>query len=145
MEQKIWKIKKLKVENIKWKEEKLQNEEGTLFCLFVFCFVFCFFVFVFFCFSLFKTTEICLGSTKMGIFGWEKSFHAGEKKSGKKTLPHQKNIPLTPLVTHEGDLLWRGTVSRLSKQFPSVCFFFSKKVLLILRQSTTHANFWLGV
>ena len=30
-------------------------------------------------FSLFKTTEICFGSTKMGIFYREKEFHAGKK------------------------------------------------------------------
>ena len=41
-------------------------------------------------FSLFKTTEICFGSTKMGIF-------YREKKSGKMTLPLLKNIPLMPL------------------------------------------------
>ena len=36
--------------------EKLKNEERTFF-----------FSFFFFCFSLFKTTKICLGSTKMKI------------------------------------------------------------------------------
>ena len=59
---------------------ELQNEERT-----------------FFRFSLLKTTEICFGSTKMGIFYQEKAFHAG-KKSGKMTLPLLKNIPLTPLA-----------------------------------------------
>ena len=40
--------------------------------------------------SLFKTTEICFGSTKMGIFYWEKAFHAG-KKSGKNDFaPSEK-------------------------------------------------------
>ena len=32
-----------------------------------------FFFFFFFCFSLLKTTEICFGSTKMGIFYREKN------------------------------------------------------------------------
>ena len=50
----------------------------------------------FFSLSLFKTTEICFGSTKMGIYR-EKAFHTG-KKTGKLTLPPQKTIPLTPLV-----------------------------------------------
>ena len=59
---------------------KLQNEERTFF---------------FFCFSLFKTTEICFGSTKMEIFYLEKAFHAG-KKIRKMTLAPLKNIPLTP-------------------------------------------------
>ena len=39
------------MENWKWKEEELQNEERT--------------------FSILETTEICFGSTKMGIFYWE--------------------------------------------------------------------------
>ena len=51
-----------------------------------------------FCFSLFKTTEICFGSTKMWIFYREKAFHAG-KKSGKMALPPLKNMPLMPLMT----------------------------------------------
>ena len=46
------------VENWKWKEEKLQNEEKT----------FLFFL----CFSLFKTTKICFGSTTTEIFYREK-------------------------------------------------------------------------
>ena len=44
-------------------------------------------------FSLFKTTEICFGSTKMRIFYRENAFHAG-KKSEKMTLPPLKYIPL---------------------------------------------------
>ena len=52
--------------------ERLQNEERTFFLLF-------------------KTTEICFGSIKMGIFYREKAFHAG-KKSGKITLPLSKII-----------------------------------------------------
>ena len=68
--------------NCKWKEGKLQNAEGTFF--------------FFFFFSLFKTTKICFGSTKMEFFYREKAFHAG-KKSGKMTLPPQKNFPVTPL------------------------------------------------
>ena len=33
----------------------------------------------------------------MGIFYWEKAFHDAEKKTGKMTLPPQKNMPVTPL------------------------------------------------
>ena len=55
-----------------------------------------FFFFFFFGFTLFKTTEICFGSTKMGIFYREKHFTPG-KNSEKMTLPPLKNIPLTPL------------------------------------------------
>ena len=54
---------------------KLQNEERNFF---------------------FKTTEICFGSTKMGIFHREKAFHA----SGKMTPPPKKKIPLIPLHAH---------------------------------------------
>ena len=45
-----------------------------------------------------KTTEICFGSTKMGIFFFTgKKHYTPGKKSGKMTLPHLKNFPLTPL------------------------------------------------
>ena len=47
-------------------------------------------VFFFFCFSLLKTTEICFGSTKMGIFYREKAFHAVEKNQEKWLCPHRK-------------------------------------------------------
>ena len=63
------------------------------------CTIWGFFCFCFFwggLFSRFKTTEICFGSTKMGIFYRAKAFHA-VKKSGKITLPPLKNIHLTPL------------------------------------------------
>ena len=52
---------KRKGRKLKMDGKKLQNEERT------------------FCFSLFKTTDICFGSTKIGIFYREKSFHAGKK------------------------------------------------------------------
>ena len=55
-----------KVENWKRNEEKLEN------------------FFFFFCLSLFKTTKICFGSTKMEIYYREKAFHAGKKKKKKK-------------------------------------------------------------
>ena len=57
-----------------------------------------FFFFLFFlsCFSLLKTTKICFGFTKMGISTGKKHFTPG-KKSGKMTLPPQKNMPVTPL------------------------------------------------
>ena len=46
--------------------------------------------------TFFLKTKICFGSTKMGIFYREKHFTPG-KKSGKITLPPQKNMPVTPL------------------------------------------------
>ena len=49
--------------NRKWKGEKLHNEERT-----------------FFFFSLFKTTEICFWSTKMGIFYRKKHITPAKKQ-----------------------------------------------------------------
>ena len=57
---------------------------------------------IFFSFSLFTTTEICFGSTKIGNFLPGKIISHREKKSGKMTLPPLKNIPLTPLERSVG-------------------------------------------
>ena len=54
MENKRRKIVKGKLENWKWKVEKLQNEERTFFFFFVFCFLF---YFVLFCFFLLLTFQ----------------------------------------------------------------------------------------
>ena len=66
--------KKGKVENWKWKEEKLQNEEWTspppL--------------------STFQTTEICFGSTKWEFSTGKKAFHAGKKISKNDFAPSEK-------------------------------------------------------
>ena len=83
IEKKRRKIVKEKVENWKWKYEKLERGEDF-----------------FSPFSLLKMTEICFGSTKMGIFyrGKKKKKHfTPGKKSGKMTLPPQKNMPVMPL------------------------------------------------
>ena len=75
MENKRRKIEKGKVENWKWKEgnlkKKKKNEDRTFF-------------------FTFKTTEICFGSTKMGIFYLEKAFHAEKKKQKQKQKQKQK-------------------------------------------------------
>ena len=84
IEKKRRKIVKGKVENLKWKVEKLQNEERIFFFLFFFLFFF------FFLLSLFKTTNICFGSTKMEIFYREKAFHAGKKNQEKDFAPSEK-------------------------------------------------------
>ena len=48
-------------------------------------------------FSLLKTTEICFGSTKMGIFYWEKKkFHTGKKNQEKWFCPLWKIFLLCP-------------------------------------------------
>ena len=74
IEKKRRKIVKGKVENWKWKVEKLKNEKKKWGEDFFFCFVFVF------CFPLFKkTTKISFGSTKMEIFYREKVFHAWKK------------------------------------------------------------------
>ena len=57
-----------------------------------------------FCFSLSKTTEICFGSTKMGIFYREKAFHAGKKNQEKWLYPPPpplKIFLLRPCVTSD--------------------------------------------
>ena len=88
IEKKRRKIVKEKVENLKklkTEGEKLQNRERT------------FLFFFFFCFSLFKTTKICFGVHQYGNFLPEKNISCQEKKSGKMTLPPQKNFPVMPL------------------------------------------------
>ena len=81
------KIVKEDVGNWKRKVEKIQNEERSFF----------FFFFFFFCLSLFKNTKIiCFGSTKWKFSTRKKHFTPG-KKSGKVTLPPQKNFAVTPL------------------------------------------------
>ena len=77
MEKKRRKINKGKVENWKWKEEHYKMKRDP-----------------FFFFSLFKATEICFGSTKLGIFPTGKNHFTLGKKSGKMTLPPLKNIPV---------------------------------------------------
>ena len=52
--------------------------------------------FFFFCFSLLKTTEICFGSTKMGIFYREKAFHAGKKSRKNDFAPSEKYACYAP-------------------------------------------------
>ena len=65
------KIVKGKVENWKWKYEKVQKEARTFFFFFFFFFL--------------KTTEICFGFTRVGIF-----YRKKKKKSGKMTAPSEK-------------------------------------------------------
>ena len=43
-----------------------------------------------------KTTEICFGSTKMGIFYWEKAFHAGKKIRKNDFVPSDKHSSYAP-------------------------------------------------
>ena len=75
----------------------------------------------FLCFSLFKVTEICFESTRIGISYREKAFHARkktrEKRSGKMTLPPQKNIPLTPLFITWQNKFWNERSRNAGKNF----------------------------
>ena len=75
-----------KVENWKWKQENVRKRGEDLF----------FFFFFFFCFSLLKTTKICFGSTKMGIFYREKAFHAGKKIRKNDFAPSEKYACYAP-------------------------------------------------
>ena len=56
------------------------------------------FFFFFFCFSLLKTTEICFGSTKMGIFFREKHFTLGKKISKIDFAPSEKYACYAPAI-----------------------------------------------
>ena len=47
-------------------------------------------------FSLLKTSEICFGSTKMGIFYWEKAFHIGKKIRKNDFAPSEKYSSYAP-------------------------------------------------
>ena len=98
MEKKRRKIVKGKVENWKWKEGKLQNEER-------------FFLFFIFCFSLFKTTRICFGSTKVDIFYREKSISRREKKEIRKNdfASSEKfscYVPMPVIAPKRGQSVW---------------------------------------
>ena len=73
MEKKRKKTVKGKVDNRKWKEDKVPKW-GPFF--------------LFFCFSLFKMTKICFGCTKMEIF-YRKKENTPGKKSAKMTLARQ--------------------------------------------------------
>ena len=77
------KIEKKRRKIVKGKVEKLQQNKERYF---------------FFCFSLFKTTKICFEwSVPKGKFSTKKKHFTLGKKSGKMTLPPQKNFGITPL------------------------------------------------
>ena len=57
---------------------------------------FFFFLFVLL-FTFLKTTEICFGSTKMGIFHRETAFHAGKKIRKNDFAPSEKYACYTPV------------------------------------------------
>ena len=80
------KIGKGRVENQKWKEEKLQNEGRTFF----------FFLFFFLLFNFQNHWNLFWVYQNGNFLPGRKTFTPG-KKSGKMTLPPLKNIPLTPL------------------------------------------------
>ena len=42
-------------------------------------------------------TEICFGSTKMGIFYWEKAFHSGKKIRKNDFAPSEKYACYAPV------------------------------------------------
>ena len=103
----------------KWREEKLQNEERTFF---------------FFCFSLFKTTEICFGFTKMGIFYLEKT-----------SLPLWKIFLLRPCRYFNNFITWQHVVHRTSASHSAVRFIPTSKISQIwcivgLKRDRIHAK-----
>ena len=81
------KLKKRKVENWKWKEEKLQNEERPFF----------FFFFFFLLFTLQNHLDLFWVYQKWeGIFYPENAFHAGRKIKGKWLYPSEKYCSFAP-------------------------------------------------
>ena len=71
-----------KVENLKWKQKTLEKEVRTFF---------------FFLLFTFENDENLFWVYQNGNFLPGKSISRREKKSGKMTLPPQKNMPVTPL------------------------------------------------
>ena len=90
MEKKRRKIKKgmVEIENGRTKSYKMRRRPFFFFSFLSF----------FFCFSLFKTTQICLRSTKMGIFYWEKAFYTRKKFKEKWLCPLWKIFLLCPWI-----------------------------------------------
>ena len=99
-----WEKKKENCKKGRWKIEKFEMEVGKVIKRGEDLFFFLFFFFFAFCFSFLKMTEICFGSTKMGISTGKMHFTPG-KKSEKMNLPPQKNIPVTPLITPSGEIV----------------------------------------
>ena len=67
------------------------------------------FFFFFFCFSLLKMKESCFGSTKMGFFYRERTFHAGKKW----LCPLRKICLLRPCKTRFHCSIWVMLQSKL--------------------------------
>ena len=98
-------MEKRKVNKKRWKIENGRRESykvtiGPCFvCVFsiiiiiIFFFLFIYLLFFFFCFSLFKSTEICFGSTTMGIF-------TGKKIRKNDFTPSEKYSSYAPVCTH---------------------------------------------
>ena len=67
--------------NWKWKEKRYENEQRTFF---------------FNCFSLFETTKICLGCTKMDNFYWGNHISHREKIGKTDFAPSEKYFSYAP-------------------------------------------------
>ena len=98
MEEKRRKIvkRKVEIENGRRESYKMRRVRRGPFFFFL---LLLFFV----CFSLFNTTKIGFGCSKMDFFIYfyfllGKSILRREKNQEKMTLPPQKNFPVTPLV-----------------------------------------------
>ena len=101
IEKKRWK----KVENWKWKQENVRKRGEDFFFFFFFLFLFAF--------HFWKRRKFVLGLPKWEFSTGKKHFTPG-KKSGKMTLPPQKNMPVTPLRRiRAGSRLHLCTVSSL--------------------------------
>ena len=81
----------------KWSRKEGKSRKGIRRKNDFFFLFFSFFFFFFFFACHFSKRLICFGSTKMGIFYWEKAFHAGKKNQEKLISPLRKIFLLCPL------------------------------------------------
>ena len=96
----------------------------------------------FFFFLLFKTTEICFGSTKMGIFYREKAFHVGKKIRKNDFAPSVKYFSYTPA--------WSWTIMYKFTHCVIFCVWFDRmkeqcqeKVTAVLNVYQYEVSLWL--
>ena len=88
IEKKNGKNGRWEIENGRWKSKSYKMRRG-----------------LFFCFSLFKTTKICFGSTKMEIFYREKSISRREKIRKNDFAPSEKFSCYAPVHNYTKFLL----------------------------------------
>ena len=154
MEKKRRKIVKGKVKNWKCKKGKVPKW-GEDFCFFFLFFVFLFvWFFVLFLLVTFQNDEHLFWVSQNGNFLPGKSILHLEKKSGKMTLPPQKNFPIKSLSIHPRKLkrleAWLGLKKfcvelpchKISGSFWFFFFFFFEQRVYIIMYWKMISNTW---